>query len=96
MALNFDIPDDLVESVEEAVNLAEHLEPTDQASIRLALDFAEVIQDALESGDADAARKMTYGPMASLQKLLGDLGLTPEGRHRLELDVGEEEELEEY
>ena len=76
--------------VHEAIEAAEHLEITDEASVELALQLAEIIDNARDSGDPAAFEKTSFGPMPTLHKVLTLLGLNPEGRQKLNLDSGEE------
>ena len=81
----------MVDSVNEAVEAAEHLSESDQASIDLAVHLATIIDEARESGDPDAISKTSFGPMPTLNKVLTGLGLNPEGKQKLGLLVLEEE-----
>ena len=81
----------MVDSVNEAVEAAEHLSESDQASIDLAIHLATIIDEARESGDPDAISKTSFGPMPTLNKVLTGLGLNPEGKQKLGLLVLEEE-----
>ena len=69
----------MVDSVVEAVEAADHLVESDQASIDLALHLATIIDEARESGDPDAISKTSFGPMPTLNKVLTGLGLNAEG-----------------
>lgn len=78
----------MVDSVREAVAAADHLTPSDQASVDLALHLATVIDDARETGDPELIHKTSFGPMPSLLKVLTALGLNPEGKQKLGLNEG--------
>lgn len=82
----------LVEQVRESVEQAEHLEPTDEAAIALALEMAKVVDDARESGSEERIHRASCVAMPSLHKVLTSLGLNPEGRQKLGLDRDEEAE----
>ena len=81
----------MVESVKDAVAVADHLTSSDQASVDLALHLATIIDEARESGDPDAISKTSFGPMPTLNKVLTGLGLNPEGKQKLGLLVLDEE-----
>lgn len=81
----------MVESVNDAVAVADHLTSSDQASVDLALHLATIIDEARESGDPDAISKTSFGPMPTLNKVLTGLGLNPEGKQKLGLLVLDEE-----
>ena len=81
----------MVDSVNEAVDAADHLSESDQASIDLAIHLATIIDEARESGDPDAISKTSFGPMPTLNKVLTGLGLNPEGKQKLGLLVLDEE-----
>ncbi|AYB70483.1 hypothetical protein HOU24_gp01 [Corynebacterium phage SamW] len=74
----------------EAIEAADHLEITDDAAVELALQLAEIIDNARDSGDPAAFEKTSFGPMPTLHKVLTSLGLNPEGRQKLNLDSGED------
>lgn len=78
----------MVDSVREAVAAADHLTLSDQASVDLALHLATVIDDARETGDPELIHKTSFGPMPSLLKVLTALGLNPEGKQKLGLNEG--------
>ena len=82
----------LVKLVTESIEQADHLEPTDEAEIALALELAKVVDDARESGDEERIHRASCVAMPSLHKVLTALGLNPEGRLKLGLDKDEEEE----
>lgn len=86
--------DSLVAAIQASIAAAEHLEDTDEGAINLALKFAQTIEDLTDKG-GEEANKIFYGPAASLEKILGNLGLTPAGRASLDLDQ-EEEETDEF
>lgn len=96
MGLSFNVDEDVnvLQSVKDSIEAAEHLEETDAGAVANALAFAERIQLLLTSDDPDRRDKVLYGPIASLAKLLNDLGLTPAGRASLELDQGPEDDDE--
>lgn len=79
-------------SVYRSILAADHLKVTDEGAVQLALDFARQIEDSLEAGES----KIMFGPGASLQKLLHELGLTPEGRMKLGLDQETEQVEQDY
>lgn len=81
----------MVDSVNEAVDAADHLSESDQASIDLAIHLATIIDEARESGDPDAISKTSFGPMPTLNKVLTGLGLNPEGKQKLGLLVATED-----
>lgn len=82
----------LLRRVEEALAGAEHLLSIDGAVAGLALDQARVIDRALESGDEEQIAYAARVSMPALLRTLTALGLTPDGRKKLDLDSGEEEE----
>lgn len=73
-------------AVTKCVEMADHLEPTDEADVELAKGYARVIDSAFDSGDKEAIHRASCVPMPSLHKTLTGLGLTPEGRKNLGLD----------
>lgn len=79
-------------AVRNSVDMADHLDETDEADIALAMEFAQVIDDARESGDEERIHRASSVPMPSLHKVLTSLGLNPEGRQKLGLDSGDEDE----
>lgn len=81
----------MADSVRDAVDAAEHLSSSDQASIDLALHLATIIDEARASGDPEAISKTSFGPMPTLNKVLTSLGLNPEGKQKLGLLVMEED-----
>lgn len=81
----------MADSVRDAVDAAEHLSSSDQASIDLALHLATIIDEARASGDPEAISKTSFGPMPTLNKVLTSLGLNPEGKQKLGLFVMEED-----
>ena len=85
MGVNFDVNGkvDVLLSVRSAIEAADHLEETDKGAVANALAFAERIQLSLDSDDPERRDKVMYGPISSLQKILTDLGLTPQGRANL-------------
>lgn len=76
----------------EAIDSATHLDDTDVASCELALQLADIIDMAKDSGDSDAMNKTSFGPMPTLHKVLTSLGLNPEGRQKLGLDADDDDE----
>lgn len=75
---------DLRASVEEATRQMGWLTPADQAAVDLAKSYAETIDLAIESGDAQTVTKALYlGP--HLLNALAALGGTPAGRRALDL-----------
>lgn len=79
-------------AVRTSVDLADHLDEMDAADVSLALEMAQVIDDARESGDEDRIHRASCVAMPSLHKVLTSLGLNPEGRKKLGLSVGDEDE----
>lgn len=98
MGLSFDVDKDVdvLQSVKDSIEAADHLEETDAGAVANALAFAERIQQLLSSDDPDRRDKVLYGPIASLAKLLNDLGLTPAGRANLQLDQAPEGDDDEF
>lgn len=83
----------MVESVAAAVEAADHLADSDQASVDLAFHLATVIDEARASGDEERIHKTSFGPMPSLLKVLTALGLNPEGKQKLGLnDEGDDDD----
>ena len=82
----------VLRAVKDAISAAEHLEDTDVGSVANALAFADRIQQSLDSDDPDRRHKVMYGPISSLQKILTDLGLTPQGRVNLGHDDAPEDD----
>ena len=79
-------------AVRTAVESADHLEQTDEADIELAYQLADIIDTARDSGNQAAIDKTSFGPMPTLHKVLTSLGLNPEGRQKLGMDSGDDEE----
>lgn len=79
-------------AVRMAVESADHLEQTDEADIELAYQLADIIDAARDSGNQAAIDKTSFGPMPTLHKVLTSLGLNPEGRQKLGMDSGDDEE----
>lgn len=79
-------------AVRKSVDIADHLLEADEADIELAFQLAEIIDAAKDSGDQAAIDKTSFGPMPTLHKVLTSLGLNPEGRQKLGLDSGDEDE----
>lgn len=79
-------------AVRMAVESADHLEQTDEADIELAYQLADIIDTARDSGNQAAIDKTSFGPMPTLHKVLTSLGLNPEGRQKLGMDSGDDEE----
>lgn len=78
--------------VVEAIDCAVHLDDSDIAACELALQLADIIDAARDSGDQEAMNKTSFGPMPTLHKVLTSLGLNPEGRQKLGLDAGDDDE----
>lgn len=75
---------DLAASVREATGSMRWLTAADKATVDLALSYAQTIDLAIESGDAQTVTKALYlGP--HLLNTLAALGGTPAGRKALEL-----------
>lgn len=75
---------DLKSSVDAAAKQMPWLTPADAAAVDLARSYAETIDIAIESGDAQTVTKALYlGP--HLLNALAALGGTPAGRRALDL-----------
>lgn len=82
----------MLSAVRNSVESAEHLQYTDEADIELAYELATVVDDARSSGSEERIHRASCVAMPSLHKVLTSLGLNPEGRQKLGLDVGSEDE----
>lgn len=70
--------------IEDSISEMPWLTGADQAAVALALQYAEAIDTAVDSGDANTMTKALYlGP--HLLNTLSALGATPAGRRALEL-----------
>lgn len=76
----------------EAIELAEHLLGLDRGVVALALEQARAVDLATALGDPDQVHRAATVAMPSLLKTLTNLGLTPEGRMKLGLAAGEDED----
>ncbi len=81
----------MVDWVRGAVDAADHLTESDQASVALALNLAAHLDEVRESGDEARVDKATFGPVPTLHKILTSLGLNSEGKQKLGLLVAEED-----
>lgn len=79
-------------AVRKSVELADHLEPTDDADVQLAYGYAKVIDTAFDENDPEKIHRVSCTAMPSLHKTLTDLGLNPRGRRELELDSDESDD----
>lgn len=79
-------------AVRKSVELAEHLEPTDDADVQLAYGYAKVIDTAFDENDAEKIHRVSCVAMPSLHKTLTDLGLNPRGRRELGLDADDDDD----
>lgn len=77
-------------AVRKSVELADHLEQTDDADIQLALGYAKVIDTAFDEDNPEKIHRVSCVAMPSLHKTLTDLGLNPKGRRELGLDADED------
>lgn len=79
-------------AVRKSVELAEHLDPTDDADVQLAYGYAQVIDTAFDENDPEKIHRVSCVAMPSLHKTLTDLGLNPKGRHELGLDADDDDD----
>lgn len=86
----------LVKAINRALEAAEHLMESDRGAVSLALKFANAIEEALNSSDPAERDKVLFGAVPSLNKQLTELGLTPQGRHNLDLNKEEEEDDDDF
>ena len=77
----------LLYAVNESVEAADHLKPSDGASIELARQFAQIIDEAIESGDPERIHQVSCVAMPTLNKTLTSLGLNPEGRFKMKIGL---------
>lgn len=71
-----------LEQVNASIAAATHLTDMDKGAIELARRMARILDEAQAAGH-EAEVKASYGPMATLNKVLDGLGLTPAGRKAL-------------
>ena len=76
----------MFEAVSASVDAATHLGADDMASVEVALQLAEYIDEAHASEDQARIDKTTFGAYPTLNKVLTGLGLNPEGKQKLGLN----------
>ena len=79
-------------AVQSSVDQADHLDGMDDADIALAFEMAQVIDDARDSGEEERIHRAWCVAMPSLHKVLTSLGLNPEGRQKLGITTGDDDE----
>ena len=73
----------LVDRVQRAVGLSEHLAESDEPAIGALLSMAQLLDEIQDSGDWDQRKKLVYGPYATFIKMANELGLSLEGRMKV-------------
>lgn len=77
----------LLYAVNESVDAADHLKPSDEAAVELARSFARIIDQAIDSGDPERIHQVSCVAMPTLNKTLTSLGLNPEGRFKMKIGL---------